>query len=186
VSPSRVPGGILFGTAPVALLLAATLAGCGGSDGDGPGPSTTGPGSGASASGGSGTSAGAASTSYEQAGAVLCRRLFDQNRALPQLQRDEHLTISELEARAKKNSDRFVIDFAALRPTGDDARAHQRLVAFMRAQSTEPPAKDPETAIRGLERTAKAYETAGQTTCARLVRDGIEQQRSAARTSPHK
>ncbi|WP_026912500.1 hypothetical protein [Patulibacter minatonensis] len=160
------------------LLLTATLAGCGdsGSDGTTAGGSTR---AGTSASGG-----GTASASYEQAGARLCRRLFDQNRALPQQQADEGLSVKQAQARAKQHGDRFLIDFAALKPTGDDRAAHDRLVAVLRMQATEPPAKDPDTAIRVLERTAKAYETAGQTTCGRLVRTGIAELRSAARTSP--
>lgn len=188
---TRGRGGRRSAAVAVAFALVA-LPGCGGSDDDPP-ARTTGPGgtaAGGTTTAGSGGAASSGSTSataaspaagpssatpdaaaYERAGGALCTAARDEAAALPRVQRDEGLSIAQAQERAAANGRRFNAAFADLRPPAALRGAHGRVLAFQRAFAASGSTTQVGRIVRLQQELARRYDAAGQTTCARLMRE---------------
>lgn len=124
---------------PAVLLVLALLTGCGGDDG----PSAD---------------------DYRAQLNAACERLAEAQARLPELARDEGLTVDQLRERAERNGERFAEEVDALDPPEELRDAHDRLLARRDAPA---PGGDADEVSAWLLRLADLYDELGADECER-------------------
>lgn len=122
-----------------ALLCLALLAGCGGDDGSSAGD-------------------------YRAELNAACERLAEAQARLPQLSRDEGLTIDQLRERAERDGGRFADEVDALDPPEELQDAHERLVALRDQPAPDGDLREVEAWLLGI---ADLYDELGAEECER-------------------
>lgn len=173
--PPSGPAGSGAATAPAGSVTAAAESPAGTATDAAPGATTP-----EDAPPGTGTDPSAATpdaAAYERAGGALCARARDEAMALPQVQRDEGLSIGQVQERAAASGRRFNAAFGELRPPAALRAAHERVLAGQRELAAAGSTTDVGRIIRRQQEMARRYAAAGQTTCARLMRASTRQLR---------
>jgi hypothetical protein len=113
---------------------------------------------------------------YRLQGDAACAQVFTYNHHLPQLARERHLTIGELQRLADENGRRFIARMRSLRPPANLVGAHARVLALLSAPSSSNLA-----ALIARERRFRDADTAATLDgCAALAQRTIAQLSAAA------
>jgi hypothetical protein len=106
-------------------------------------------------------------TAYRARLTAACVANYRASARLPTLQRDQHLTITELERRAQQIEQRYSVTITSLKPPPSLRSAHAQLLALgRRPQPARPTVKD---ALAANQRAVAVYRRLGVPTCVKLL-----------------